>query len=163
MQFLQAPAALHELDRQPVEQLRVRRRRALTAEVVLGLDNPSAEVLLPHAIDGHARGQRVTRIHQPAGKVKPVGGAGSRHERRQHGWHAGLESCSRPREIAGNVDVSLARLALGQHQGSHYFRFARLEAGTLGELRPDGAGSRVARNLYIVCFCVSLRCSVPRL
>ena len=40
-----------ELRRQPVEQLRVGRRRALRAEVLAGLDEPAPEELLPEPVD----------------------------------------------------------------------------------------------------------------
>ena len=50
----------------------MRRRRALGAEVVLGLDQAAAEVRLPDPVDRDAGRQRVPRIDQPAGQVQPV-------------------------------------------------------------------------------------------
>ena len=50
---------LHELDGEPVEQLRVRRRLAVAAEVEDGRDQRRAEVPQPDVVDGHAGRQRV--------------------------------------------------------------------------------------------------------
>ena len=61
-----------ELGRQPVEQLGVRRRLALEAEVLGGLHQPDAEMLLPEPVDGHAGGQRVLGRRQPAGQAQAV-------------------------------------------------------------------------------------------
>ena len=62
---LSAEARETNSDGQPVEQLGMAGRLALDAEVLGGLDQADAEVLLPEAIDGDARGQRVVR-RQPA-------------------------------------------------------------------------------------------------
>ena len=72
-QALPAPAGRHELRRQPVEQLGVRRRFALEAEVLRRGDQAPAEELLPDRIDGHAGGERVGRVDEPAGQVVPIG------------------------------------------------------------------------------------------
>ena len=71
--LLEAPAALHELAGQPVEQLRMARRRSLGAEVVVGLDQAAAEVGLPDPVDRHPGRQRIAAIDQPPGQVHPVG------------------------------------------------------------------------------------------
>ena len=54
MERLDVPARLHELDGEPVEQLRVRRDRALRAEVLARLDDAAPEVLLPETVDEDA-------------------------------------------------------------------------------------------------------------
>ena len=59
------PPGADELGRQPVEQLGMLGRLALHAEVFLGLDDAVAEIGLPEAIDGDARGERMLR-HRPA-------------------------------------------------------------------------------------------------
>ena len=69
--LLDAPAAVHELDRQPVEQLRMRRLLAHLAEVVERRDDAAAEVMLPEPIDDHARGQRIVRRREPLGERQP--------------------------------------------------------------------------------------------
>src|SRR6266508_6281775 len=63
---------LHELHRQPIEQFRMRRRRALRAEIVFSLHNAASEILLPEAIDHHARGERVLWVNNPECEVKAV-------------------------------------------------------------------------------------------
>ena len=50
---------MHELGREPVEQLGVRRPFALRSEIVEHLRQPGAEELAPGAIDERARGQRI--------------------------------------------------------------------------------------------------------
>ena len=80
------PAALHELDGQPVQQLLVRRRLALRAEVVQNLRQARAEEHLPQAVDEHAGGERIVRIRHPASQVQaaqpPAVGGQRAHELR---------------------------------------------------------------------------------
>ena len=66
MQVLEAPAVVHELDGQPVEQLGMRRRLALRAEVLAGRDDAGAEVRLPDAVDQRSRRGRRPAVDQPA-------------------------------------------------------------------------------------------------
>ncbi len=54
------------MNRQPVKQFRMRWLFALDAEVFRGLDQPSAEKMLPISVDGHACGQRMIPTDQPA-------------------------------------------------------------------------------------------------
>ena len=61
MQVLGAAAGAQELGRQPVEQLGMRRRRALDAEVARRRHQAAAEMVLPDAIDPDARRQRILR------------------------------------------------------------------------------------------------------
>ena len=56
---------LDELLGEPVEQLRMRRQRALDAEVVQRFDDPLAEADLPHPIHEDAGRQRVVRRDDP--------------------------------------------------------------------------------------------------
>src|SRR5438034_10010166 len=44
----------------------------LCAEIVFGLDNAPAEILLPDAIDDHSRGERVVRGNNPSGEIETV-------------------------------------------------------------------------------------------
>ncbi len=71
MELLDAPAPLHELDGQPVEQLRMRRLLAHLAEVVERRDDAAAEVVVPHAVDDHARGERILGRPDPLGERQP--------------------------------------------------------------------------------------------
>ena len=53
-QSFRIPAALLEFNRQPIEQLRMRRQFALSAEIFRGLHQPGTEEHLPEAVDRHA-------------------------------------------------------------------------------------------------------------
>ena len=59
---------IDELARQPVEQFRVRGQLAELAEVVGAGHDAAAEVVLPEAIDHHARRQRVVLRRDPVGQ-----------------------------------------------------------------------------------------------
>src|SRR6185503_19299667 len=78
-QRLLAPALRDEFGGEPVEQLRVRGRRALRAEVLARLDESTAEDLLPHAIDGDAGDQGVVLVDQPAREPEAVDGLIAAH------------------------------------------------------------------------------------
>ena len=56
---LDIPAVIHEIGRQPVEQLRVRGRRTLCTEVVQRHGKPAPEAQRPQPVDHHAGGERV--------------------------------------------------------------------------------------------------------
>src|SRR6185436_7692842 len=61
LELLHAPAARDELEREPVEELGMRRALALRAEVLARRDEPAPEDALPRAVDEDARRQRVRR------------------------------------------------------------------------------------------------------
>jgi hypothetical protein len=63
MQPLQRPAVLHEATGEIVEQFGMRRRFAEIAELARRIDQTATEVMLPHAIHDHARGQRRGVFH----------------------------------------------------------------------------------------------------
>ena len=79
---------LDELDGQPVEQLGVRRRLALRAEVLAGRDEAGAEVGLPDAVDERARGRRRLRIDEPP-RERQARRRRVRRQRVQDRGHAG--------------------------------------------------------------------------
>ncbi len=54
-----APVLLHQLDGQPVQKLRMRRTLAHLADVIRCREDAAAEVVLPDAVRGHARRQRI--------------------------------------------------------------------------------------------------------
>ena len=68
--FLNDQPRLAKLDREPVEQFGMRGKTTLEAEVVLGLDDPAAEELLPFAVDRDARGERVLFGDEPLREVE---------------------------------------------------------------------------------------------
>ena len=71
MQFLQGPAGFDELHRQVVEQFRVSRRIAAEAEIARRADDAEPEMMHPHAIDDHARGERVGGIDDGLRQFEP--------------------------------------------------------------------------------------------
>ena len=77
MQLLEAPAAIHELDGQPVEQFRMAGRVALSAEFLRRGDDPRAEIRLPDAVHGRPRGRRGLPIDEPARERQPRRAASS--------------------------------------------------------------------------------------
>ena len=89
-----APAVLHEIHRQPVEQLAVRRLGRARAEVLRRLDNADAEHRLPQPVHRHARGERRAFIREPLRERETRGRRilGQRMQRRghvrQHGFPA---------------------------------------------------------------------------
>ena len=77
-----------EVDRQPIEQLRMRRPLALGAEVGRRADDARAKEHLPDAIHGDPRGERILAASRSTGPAPAIGrrvGGG----RRQHGRRAG--------------------------------------------------------------------------
>src|SRR5438128_1456357 len=73
MHRLHAPAALDELNGQPIEQLGMRWTVTLAPEVICRGDDASAEVSLPEAIHHHAREQRLTlRRHPQSQRLAPL-------------------------------------------------------------------------------------------
>ena len=72
---LEPPAVADQLAGQPVEQLGMRRRLPLLAEVARRGDDPAAEVVLPEPVDDHP-GQQVARapvdVGEPVGQGRPA-------------------------------------------------------------------------------------------
>ena len=69
------PPRADELRRQPVEQLGMHGRLALHAEVFLRLDDADAEIHLPEAIHGDARGERMSGCTSHFASVSRLSGA----------------------------------------------------------------------------------------
>ena len=72
MHGLDAPAALDELLREKVEQLRMSRSRTANAEIRRSLDQPASEMMLPNAIDHYTRGEWILRISDPISQLSPA-------------------------------------------------------------------------------------------
>src|SRR4051794_33062153 len=72
MHRLDIPAGFYESDRQPIEQLRMRRAFAIYTKIAWCADDSGAEVTLPDAIHHNSRGQRVVRIGDPFRQGNPV-------------------------------------------------------------------------------------------
>ena len=65
MHLLDAPAAVHELHGQPVQQFGMRRGVTHLAEVVQRADDAAAKVVVPDAIDDHSRCERIVARGDP--------------------------------------------------------------------------------------------------
>ena len=104
--LLHVPTRLTELDREPVQQLRMRRRRPLRPEILGRLHNPRPENLLPEPVDRHPRRQRIRRIHHPLRQPQPVPRQARIH-RRQHARHVRLHLFPRRIVHAPVQDVGL--------------------------------------------------------
>ena len=109
--MLEAPAAVHELDGQPVEQLGMRRRLALRAEVFAGRHEPGAEIGLPDPVDERPRRRRrvaarpATSRTSGAMPAAPLRAAGCRNA-----GTPGVDGLRRLEEIAALEHVRRARL-----------------------------------------------------
>ncbi len=78
VQRLEPPARLDQFAGQPIEQLRMRRRRAQVAEIVRRTDDAAAEMMLPDAIGHHPGRELVVRRSEPIGQLQtPAAGFGS--------------------------------------------------------------------------------------
>ena len=117
MDRLEPPAALDIGRRQPVEQLGMRRRRAVEPEVAGRGHDPAAEMIVPEPIDHHPRGQRIGRVGDPVrerGSTRCLGRFGIENE-------SGFQSCdTRGRNllallggVAANEQIAFAGLAEG--------------------------------------------------
>src|SRR2546423_1257992 len=68
MQRLHAEAVFDELIGEPVEELGMSGTAAHAAKIVRGGDDAGSEMILPDAIDHHARRQRIRRFCNPFGE-----------------------------------------------------------------------------------------------
>ena len=69
---LEIPAAVVQLDGQPVEQLRMGRLLPLQAKILRRADQPCAKDTLPDAVDQHTGDDRLLAAGEPPGQAKPV-------------------------------------------------------------------------------------------
>ncbi len=120
---LHVPAALHELHREPIEELGVTRQRAPHAEVLGRLHQAGAEQELPVGVHRHASGQRMVRPHQPAGEAQAVRGGLGVHGREDRRG-PGLDLVPLLVVDAAHQDVRRAPHAalLHDHGGGHGLR-----------------------------------------
>ena len=112
MHVFQAPAAVHELDGQPVQQFRVRWRLALFSQILRSTDQPDTEIGLPDPVhQGAGAGGRIA-IHQPLGESE------TRWRRRfqqgmKKGGHARTDRLTWLEKIAPRQDMRVAWLLAG--------------------------------------------------
>ena len=81
--MLHVPAAVHELDGEPIQQRLVGRHFALAADVDERLRQADAEVPLPQPIDDDAGRERIVAADEPAGQIETIGPPAVDVERRQ--------------------------------------------------------------------------------
>ena len=106
-QRLQRPAVVHELDREGVEQFRVRGQFAGRSEVVDGADQACAKEPVPGAVDNDAGGQRIPRRGEPLGQFETAALVGWQRRDLAVGRH--LEEASgdpSPQVMNGAADVN---------------------------------------------------------
>ena len=111
MQRFDRPAGFDQAAGQPVQQLGMSRQRAHAAEVARRADYSFAEVLLPDAIDHHARGQGMLGRADPLCQLQPAAAGGdgqrliTREDTRQMTRHQGAEL----RITAADVNARVSR------------------------------------------------------
>src|SRR6516162_5205904 len=66
-----APALRHKLSCQPVEQLRVSRRKPGLTKIGWARDQACSEMMLPSPVYNHARRKRMVGLYQPTRQRKP--------------------------------------------------------------------------------------------
>ena len=117
---LDVPAGVHEINRDPVQQLGMRGELALHAEVLARSDDPATEEHLPDPVHEHAGGEGIAPIHEPLGKAETVPGK-VRREGEDLVRHRGLHFFSGSIEAATGEDVCLALVAVGHFPHDHDF------------------------------------------
>jgi len=70
--MLDVPSAVAEFDCKPVEQFGMSRSLAHDSKVFRSFDNAGSEELVPHAVYGYARGERVGGADRPVRQGEPV-------------------------------------------------------------------------------------------
>src|SRR6266567_1849206 len=99
MDGLRPPLLVKQLRRQPVEQVRMRRRRSLRPEILARFDNAAAEKGFPRAVDRDTGRQRVVLVDDPVCQAQTV-----RHlvlRQRVERWrYAGVDLLSLVQETA---------------------------------------------------------------
>src|SRR5262245_36178535 len=78
MNALHAPAAVHELGSEPIEQLRMRWRLAVLAEVSDAGDDRTAEMAQPDMVNRHSRGKRIFAARDPTRESETASTGGFR-------------------------------------------------------------------------------------
>ena len=102
-------ALIAERDGQPVEQFRMRRLRAHVSEVVGRIDDPRAEVVLPHAIDDGPPRQHVVRRGDPVRQRRAARAFRRRRRQRRTARAASAHRRARPARPACRALSTLPR------------------------------------------------------
>src|SRR5438874_10810926 len=107
--MLEAPVVLHKVAGKLIEQLRMRWRVALHAEIFGRGQNSGAEITLPDAIDHHAGGGRRFGIREPFSECK-ARAVGILWQRMEESRHAGSDGFGRLEPISTTKKMCFARL-----------------------------------------------------
>ncbi len=156
---LHVPVTL-KLGGEPVQDVALYGLVALGAEILGGLDEAGAEMKLPVAIDGDARGEGVLRAEEPLGEAQTIRGGvlghGRKHRRDAGSYLLGLVAI-----VAAGQDEGVARLGhLGHDLRRRDFFFSlrelRLEGVELGvdaaQFGGGVAGEEVIEEALVLVF-----------
>src|SRR5687768_4954640 len=105
--MFQAPAVVAKVSREPIEQFRICGMLALRSEVFGCANKPTAEELVPDAIDHDASSQRIFRGYKPPGEIEP--GARRRVAVQKDGWNTGIDLGSFRAIVAADCNVCFGR------------------------------------------------------
>ena len=128
---MERPARLDQAQRQVVEQLGMRRRSAIAAEIARRVDDAGAKVVLPEPVHQDARRQRVVRANDPPRQSKAALGLAQ----------AGLAAASasfedakplyeRSQRLFGNGDGLVQRMTPGKFAGNVHVSYDGVAAST---------------------------------
>ena len=118
MELLHRPAPIRELAGQPVEQLGMRRRIGLRAEITTRAHEPCAEERPPRAVDRDAADERVALADEPPGEGQTI----SRlpfGKRREDLGDAGSHRFPRAQVLASMMAKGPARIVGGAFLKDH--------------------------------------------
>ena len=110
VQPLQSPgtvSGVSETEGEPIEQLGMGGTLPLTAEIIIGGDDPTAEILLPDSVDARTGSQWVVRRDQPACEIKPVGNLSAGSQRRKIGRRGSTHDMPLVEKVASMVYAGL--------------------------------------------------------
>src|SRR5258708_7239964 len=108
MHRLDAPTAIAKLSSHPIEQFGMGRCFALLAEILGSADQSLAEKLLPHAIHGYPRGQRVPSADDPLRQSQAIAWELRGHGRQER-WRFGRCFSAMAFVVATDAHVILTR------------------------------------------------------
>src|SRR4051812_4133444 len=104
--MLETPAMLDELGGEPIQERGMRRAIAFDAELAGSADDAFAKMVMPHAIDDHARSERIVRIGE---HVRECGATPAVRDLRRRGIND-LQKARR------NFFARLIECAFGEHE-----------------------------------------------
>ena len=128
-QVFHIPAAFAEFHGQPIQQLRMRGRIALTTEIFTRADDTGTKNRFPKQIRDDPRHQRVLRVRQPSREPEPIRRS-ALGQRMQRSRSARRDFLAKVEVISAALNVGLAHFA-GRHFGHHRHRRVGLDRSQL--------------------------------